>query len=436
MQTSSPVLYCICCLFNCVHNILCYYTLSHAFLHNTIFISSTLISTFLHGKKMTLSEMFVILFLSIILHLSTCVAVVDVEYSFKYSYEGQSDHEGDLFGASLSTFNHKLVVGAPGYNDFQGSITVMPDGLQVRGPEDGKDFGGSVDMNQEFIVVSGHPDVFVYKSSSPYNLVAKFPSCGLNDQELGAVVISDDNPIFISHVDENYDKWLSIYKYDGSATWHRDEKFDLESTSGPHDSPSLSVHGDSLVVGLPTADHDEQGQVRVYNRVHGKWVEGQTIKQDGVQLFGWSVAIYGQHMAVSDGYGHVFTFMFDDHTKTWVDNGRISVPNNIFSFLYLDKDMLAITVNNKGKYPDLCGVVYRLSTATATRTTTNNSSSNNGNVVWEEIARLTTKGDPITDEDQLHFDISVEEKVAFISRWKYGEGVGKVFVHDLTNINN
>ena len=174
----------------------------------------------------------------------------------------------------------------------------------------------------------------------------------------------------------------------------------------------------------------------MYNQVHGKWVEGQTIKQDGSSYFGWSVAIYGQHMAVSDGYGHVFTFMFDDHTKTWVDNGRISVPNNIFSSLYLDKDMLAITVNNKGKLPDLCGVVYRLSTATATRTTTNNSSSNNGNVVWEEIARLTTKGDPITDEDQLHFDISVEEKVAFISRWKYGEGVGKVFVHDLTNINN
>ena len=86
---------------------------------------------------MTSSKMFV-LFFALIIRLSTCDDVVDdVEYSFKYSYEGQSDHKGDGFGYSLATFNHKLVVGAPGYNNTGGSITVMPDGVQVRGPADG-----------------------------------------------------------------------------------------------------------------------------------------------------------------------------------------------------------------------------------------------------------------------------------------------------------
>ena len=392
------------------------------------------------------------LFFVFIIHLSPCVAVVDVEYSFKYSYEGQSDHEHDYFGFSLATSNHKLVVGAPGTETRQrqrGSITVMPNGLEVRGPAGEKNFGESVDINQEFMVVSGHPDMFVYKASSPFNMVAKIPIGRLPYRAIAtSVVISDDNTIAIVRPDDNCEYWLTIYQYDGSESWHIADKFDSGPLSRQGAIPSLAVHGDTLVVGVPNV------RVRVYNRVKGKWMERQTIKEDGVEYFGWSVTVYGQHLAVSAFRGDVFTYKLDQHTNTWVGNGRLSVPSHRAEFLHLHKDILAITVNNK-KYYDLCGVVYKLSTATATTTTTKTTINNNyinngsfattttienninGNVVWEEIARLTTKGDPITTDDyRLHFGISVEEKAVFTGRNELFVGYGKVFVHDLTDINN
>ena len=395
--------------------------------------------------------MFVLLFVSII-HLSPCVAVADVEYSFKYSYEGQSDHEHDYFGFSLATSNHKLVVGAPAYHDGRGSITVMPDGLQVRGPPGGVLFGESVDMNQEFMIVSGYPDMFVYKSSSPYNMVAKIPIGGLPPSLITtAAVISEDNTIAIMHVDDHKDYWLTIYQYDSSESWHIAEKFDLESRAGSRvNKPSLAVQGDILVVGVPyTSTSDDQGRVRIFNRVGGKWTQGQTLEQDGVQYFGWSVTIYGHHLAVSTFQGNVFTYKLDEFTNTWVGNGRFSVPSEYLTSLHLHKDMLAITVNNPGSHPDLCGVVYKLNKLSAATTTNYNNDINvnntnvtttitknnmTKNVVWEEIARLTTKGDPKTKYlDQLHIGISIEEKVVFIGRLDI---YGKVFVHDLTNINN
>ena len=144
-------------------------------------------------------------------------------------------------------------------------------------------------------------------------------------------------------------------------------------------------------------------------------------------------------MAVSTFYGDVFTYMLDQHTNTWVGNGNLSVPSAFYPSLHLDKDILAITFTNPWNHPDVCGVVYKLST-TATNinngnvVTTTITDNYSGNVVWKEIARLTTKGDPLTRENQWHSGISVKDKVVFIGR--VDEGFGKVFVHGLKYINN
>ena len=98
---------------------------------------------------------------------------------------------------------------------------------------------------------------------------------------------------------------------------------------------TLALYGDILVVGVPYAFHGHvpytyRGRVHIFNRVRGEWEKVQAIKQDDVQYFGWSVTTWGQHMAVS-GYGEksiVFTFMLDQHTNTWVGNGKHSVPGN------------------------------------------------------------------------------------------------------------
>ena len=207
-----------------------------------------------------------------------------------------------------------------------------------------------------------HPNlVYVYHSNSPYDMVARFPF----DDYVYSLVISDDNTIAVSHDDYiNRCYSLTIYQYDGSSTWNIAQKFKLEG-----DGWSLAVYGDIIVVGAPYASH-KQGRVHILNRVGGVWERGQTIKQDGVIYFGVSVAINGQHMAVRAG-GLVFTYMLDQHTKTWINNGKHSVPDNA-PYVSIQNDLMVATVDDMKNHPDECGLVYKL---TATTSNNNNNDS-------------------------------------------------------------
>ena len=114
----------------------------------------------------------------------------------------------------------------------------------VKGPEGGWYFGNHIDVNQQFMVVSGRQpySVHVYQSNSPYNMVARMPV----GEFVWSLVISDDNTIAVSHGEKNHGYWLTIYHYDGSYTWNVVKKFKLERFGN-----SLSVYGDILVVGAP-----------------------------------------------------------------------------------------------------------------------------------------------------------------------------------------
>ena len=148
----------------------------------------------------------------------------------------------------------------------------MADSLQVRGPADGELFGWSVDVNEQFMVVSAwEPDsVYVYQSYSPYDMVAKLPVGGR--VRVWSLVISEDNTIAVSY--EKYpDHWLTIYNFDGSASWHIADKFDL-LTEG-----LLGVYGEIIVVGMHNVFVGEYyGVTQVYNKIDGKWTQGQMIK--------------------------------------------------------------------------------------------------------------------------------------------------------------
>ena len=288
---------------------------------------------------MTMGIMFM-LFVFVV-RLSTCHNV-NVEFSKKLV----SDRKGDGFGYSLATSQHKLVIGAPfadlwSTTDYPGSVMV-DESVRVKGPEGGKGFGGCVDVNQHFMVVSGFEpsSVYVYKSDSPHNMVARFPM----DSYVYFLVISDDDTIAVSHRDNNRDYWLTIYQYDGSSTWHVAKKFKLENIGY-----SPAMYGDILVVGDPLAS-----LVHIFNRAGGEWVQGQAIKQQQVEFFGLSVALYGQHMAVSSDDSIVFTYMLDRRSNTWINNGKHPVPDGI-SNLSIQNEVMVATLEG---HPDVCGVVY------------------------------------------------------------------------------
>jgi len=371
-----------------------------------------------------------VLFVLVVHLLSTCHTILDVEFCERVV----SDHKGDGFGYSLATSYHKLVIGAPWDDNRRGSV-IVDKGVRVKGPEGLQWFGWHVDVNQQFMVVIGQDQsVYVHQSNSPYDMVARFP---LDDGYVYDLVISDDNTIAVSHYDKYvHAYWLTIYHYDGSSTWNMAKNFKLESYGA-----ALAVYGDILVVGLPRRD---EGHIHIFNRVGGEWVQGQTIKQKYVDV-GYSVAINGQHMAVSAHDGVVFTYIFDQRTNTWIGNGKHSVPGKR-SFVSIRNELLVVTVNDMQNHPDLCGVVYNLM-ATPTSNNNNNknnngsviattSNNNNNNSIWKEFARLTTKGDPMRNH-QHHLAVSIKGSIIFTGRHdERGEGVGKVFVHELPKYYN
>ena len=308
-------------------------------------------------------SMLALLLISVV-RLSTCHNILDVEYSERVF----SDTEGDGFGFSLATSHHKLVIGAPNDNG-RGSVMV-DDHVRVNGPEDGNSMGLHVDVNQQFMVVSGEFRaayyVYVYQSNSCYDMVASFPI----DGEVYSLVISDDNTIAVSYSD-SMAYWLTIYHYDGSATWNIAKKFKLENQGD-----SLAVYGDIIVVGLPFAS-GAHGRLRIINRVGGEWAQGQAIEQDGAWDFGWSVAIHGQHLAVVSE-SVVFTYMLDHHSNTWINNGKLSVPGE--SSVLIQNDTLLATLIDMGNHPDVCGIVYKLKTTNSNGNSNSNKNNNNNNI--------------------------------------------------------
>ena len=101
------------------------------------------------------------------------------------------------------------------------------------------------------------------------------------------------------------------------------------------------------------------------------------------------------------------------------------------------------TARSVVNHPDVCGIVYKLTATTSNNNNNNNNDNNNnnnnnhGDVVWKEFARLTTKGDPMTSDRQGNWAVSIEKQFIFTGRVdNRDEGVGKVFVHDLSNDNN
>ena len=123
-------------------------------------------------------------------HLHECV-----DEDIQFSHRVVSGKKGDLFAVSLSTSFHRLVVGAPWDNDKKGSMMVE-DGLKIGAPQ-GKEFGWQVDVNQQFIVVSGQSpeSVYVFTSTDPYYLKATLPvDIGFSVED---VIVAEDKTIVV-----------------------------------------------------------------------------------------------------------------------------------------------------------------------------------------------------------------------------------------------
>ena len=127
-------------------------------------------------------------------------------------------------------------------------------------------------------------------------MVATFPF----DAHVWSLVISDDNTIAVTPEEVYYPhRRLTIYNFDCSASWHIAEKLHLPMRGLMMVGLPIAAHGDIIVVGIPNVDDDDHGLAQVYNKINGKWIQGQTIKQDGVEHFGLSVSFNEHHMAVS-----------------------------------------------------------------------------------------------------------------------------------------
>ena len=150
----------------------------------------------------------------------------------------------------------------------------------------------------------------------------------------------------------------------------------------------------------------------------------------------------------NDGGQFVFTYKFDQQTNAWISNGNHSVSGE-HTFLALRKDVLVATVSDENR-PEMCGIVYKLSTAATIRDNNNdiNDENNNNNdddntssnvkVEWKEFARLISKDYPTVYELVVRA-VQIQENMVFTGRHPHDrryEVPGMVFVHYLPNDKN
>ena len=199
-----------------------------------------------------------------------------------------SDFAG--FGAAVAASPDRIVVGAPSLDDVGAAFVYRRDGTQwVEEAEltpsdltDSSGFGASCSMTDLCIAVSA-------------------PQDNLPDVNTGRV---------------------SVFEFDAKG-WRETARL-----VGPARSSlgySVALNGDVLVAGAPFVDLDsgriDGGQVHVYRRVDGVWIEEAILPQPdapfGEQYFGTAVAVSGDWIAVGEGAedsapGRTFLYEYTD----------------------------------------------------------------------------------------------------------------------------
>ena len=241
---------------------------------------------------------------------------------------------GDLLGCAVAVNGDTVVVGAYGYDNSRGSVSVFVRSSspgtasapfnQVAtltasdGAADDR-FGYNVAISGDTIVVSAHLDndlgtssgaVFVYtRSSLDSNIWTEqqklTASDGAADDKFGWTVAIDSDTIVIGSQNSSSDSGAYIFTRLGT-TWTQEAKLTSpDAAARDFFGCCVGISGDFVVIGAPGDDDQgtNWGSAFVFKRSGTTWTQqAKLLADDGAvdDKFGWSVAISGATAAIGE----------------------------------------------------------------------------------------------------------------------------------------
>jgi len=262
-------------------------------------------------------------------------------------------------GTSAALSGDTVVIGAPGWNNDQGTAYVFVRGgagwgqqAQLTASDGMPDdhFGRAVAVCGDTIVVGadatptttevGSAYVFVRTGTSRTQQAILAPIGGKAGDAFGsALAIEGDTVLVAARFEDRDDTNLwdvgAVYAFDRSGTaWTQTAK--LSSDDGEINDEfgvSLSLSGDTLLIGA-AGDEMDRGAAYVFARSGTAWSQGQKLTPGGLTIndrCGASVALSGDTIllgapdAIGGGPGSAFVFRFDG--ASWVEHQKLTANN-------------------------------------------------------------------------------------------------------------
>ncbi|MDB4453702.1 thrombospondin type 3 repeat-containing protein [Pseudomonadales bacterium] len=267
---------------------------------------------------------------------------------------------GDYFGYSVAIDGDTAVIGAKTDHYGSGSayVYVRSNGvwseqgkLTASDGAYGDDFGSSVSIDGDTVVISAHSDddngtnsglAYVYvRSNGVWSEQQKLTaSDGAADDHFGISVSIDGDTAVIGAYgdDDNGTNSGSAYVYVRSnGVWSEQQK--LTASDGAEIDlfgGSVSIDGDTAVIGARLDDDNgnDSGSAYVYVRSNGVWSEQQKITaSDGSEndRFGYSVSIDGDTAVIGaqgDGSYSGSAYVYVRSNGVWTEQQKLTASDN------------------------------------------------------------------------------------------------------------
>jgi hypothetical protein len=266
-----------------------------------------------------------------------CEESADIEHA-------NNTQASEEFGASVAVLGNDVVVGAPkhdaGGESNVGRIVTFPlddpadqDTALAEDRDPDWAYGTSVALTSDFILVGasgadvdlpafGAGAVYVLDRNDDLDEIEKLDAddsaqagaefgrrIAVSERSNGDVVLVVAAPR--EDLGEDTDAGaVYVFKYSGTSWTEEDRIFDGGAAALFGWDVAIDEDGDRLIVGAPNAGASHEGRAYVYTFSGSSWSQQEVLSDtqgDANDEFGWSVAIYGDHVLVGapfdDGAG-------------------------------------------------------------------------------------------------------------------------------------
>ncbi len=268
---------------------------------------------------------------------------------------------------SLALQNTTIVAGAPGENGWTGSVYIFEktagtwtekQKLMSPNPQQNVNFGIGVAIMGDYIVVGASEEgntkgaVYIYKknTSGIWEPIQKLTASDAMAQAYFGTSVSMVNGTIAvgAYGDHSETGAAYIFEEDGTGNWNEVQKITASTPSSEANFGwNCKLEANYLVVSAPHPYGVEKGEVYIYKKNGGSWVEIQKVESFDLapeDFYGWNIETDGDQLIVG---------------APWEDedeNGGNPIDRAGSAYIFKDPTILGVnTVNLEGKisvYPN------------------------------------------------------------------------------------